>query len=359
MHKKKILYAIVGVGLGNLSRTLAILEELPADKYEINFIAQGKAYELIKARYHTFRFEEVVYSGSNNFNLLNVIKKNYLFPLKFLQNVKKAAQILDSYKPDVLIVDSDFYCFFPAKKRRIPIISVNSSPATVIKFREFRTSVFEKFFSYYCIESVDAYLQKKFPDLVICPIITPLKNLSGKYKQVNPIVRRQFLEQSAASSKNAFEFEYDVALIIGGSGIGSRDIDLRSYNGKCLAIGQSGGLQLPANAQYIGFSENPAEYLSRAKILVVQGGFNSVSEVIALQKPSVIVPIKGHSEQFANAKWVEKLGLGIASEGDTVVKALEQLEKNYEHYIENFRKNAIRCTGAAEAAQLLQEFIDG
>ena len=358
MSKRKILYSIVSVGLGNLSRTLAILEELPSDKYEIRFIAQGKVYEYLKSRFQTYQFEEIVYS-SGKFDLISVLKKNYLFPLKYLRNVKKAFKIIDDYKPDALIVDSDFFCFYPARKRRIPIISLNSSLATVTKFIQFRSSIFDKFFSYFFIEKVDAFLQKKFPDLIICPVISKLENSPSKFHQVNPIVRRQFIGTGDRRYTSVPDSQvYDIAVMLGGSVIGMGNIDLSGYKGKCLIIGQKKGINGPPNTHHIEFTEEPAKYLSQAKIIIVQGGFNSISEVIALGKPAVFVPIKGHCEQFVNAKWAEELGIGIVAEGNNVIKAISELEENYSRYFNNCKQNATVCNGAIESAHILQEFID-
>lgn len=357
MSKKKILYAIVSVGLGNLSRALAILEELPPDRYDIQFIAQGRAYQLLQPRFTTHKLEEIVYSSSGGFGPLDIIRKNFLFPVKFKNNLKTAARILDEFKPDALIVDSDFYCLHPARKRGIPIISVNSSYATVAKCLQFRRSPLHNFFSYYFIERVDAWLQEKYPDLVVCPVIEKFKTAKPKYQMVNPIVRRQFV--SPANGVDEDDFKYDLAVMFGGSGIGAGDIDLRGYKGRCLALGQSEGLKLPAGAERLEYTAEPARHLAQARIIVVQGGFNSVSEVIALRKPAVIIPIKNHAEQFVNAAWAESLGFGIRAKSARALEAVHRLENNYREYKRNIVKKAPVCNGSKEAALLIQEFING
>ena len=353
---KKILYAIVGVGAGNTSRTLAILEQLPPNKYEICFVSQGKAYELISSRFHTHKLGEITYT-KGNFNMLSILRHNYSFPYKFVRNVQQAAGIIDQFKPDVVIVDSDFFFLYPARKRKIPIISINSSIATVKKFQQFRAHIFDKFFSYYFIEKVDCWLQEIFADRVICPIITKIDGLNEKFHQVYPIVRKQFLVDRTYSDN--VTFEYDIAVMFGGSGISTREIDLRTFKGNCLILGQKERLKLPPNAHVIDFDFEPAKYLSRAKIIVIQGGLNSISEVIAMRKPAVFVPIKGHAEQFANAQWAQELGIGIVSGGNTVVDAISHVEANYDDFLKKCEELTIPCNGALQAASLIQEFVDG
>lgn len=353
---KKILYAIVGVGAGNTSRTLAILEALPPDKYEICFVSQGKAYELLSSRVQTYKLGEITYT-KGNFTILSILRHNYSFPYRFVRNVQRAARIIDDFKPDVVIVDSDFFFLYPARKRKIPVISINSSIATVKKFQRFRAHIFDKFFSYYCIEKVDCWFQKTFVDNVICPVLSKIDGLEEKFHQVYPIVRKQFLVDSGYS--DSVQFDYDIAVMFGGSGISTGELDLRSFKGNCLVLGQKEKLKLPSHAQVIDFDFEPAKYLARAKIVVIQGGLNSISEVIAMHKPAVFVPIKGHAEQFVNAHWAEELGIGVVSEGNTVVDAIHHVEAHYDEFLKNHRELTISCNGALQAASLIQEFVDG
>jgi len=353
--KKKILYALVGVGTGNASRTLAILNELHPDKYDIQIIAQGRAHDILSTRFSTHSLEEITYS-SGQFTLLNILKKNYLFPMKLWENIRKCASILDEYKPDVLIVDSDFYSIFPARRRKIPVISINSSLATVAKFRRIRSSSTDCFFSYHFIEQVDSWIQKRFIDLVLCPVFETLEELKGRCRQIHPIVRKQFLNYKPDKGQ---DFKYDVAVLFGGSGIGANELDLREYSGRCVVLGQSENLKLPVQATCIPYEAEPFKYLSGARIIVVQGGFNSISEVIALKKPAVFVPIPRHAEQLVNVRWAQDLGFGIVSQGQKVIEAIRQLEARYPVFSQNCLKHNIPCDGAVQAAQAIREFIDG
>jgi uncharacterized protein (TIGR00661 family) len=354
--RKKILYAIIGVGAGNTSRTLAILEQLPPNKYDIHFVSQGKAYELLSARVTTYQLGEVTYT-KGDFNILSILRHNYSFPYTFVRNVLRAGRIIDETKPDCVIVDSDFFFLHPARKRKIPIVSINSSVATVKKFQQLHAHSFDRFFSYYFVEKVDYWLQRSFPDRVICPVITDLDGINGKFCQVGPIVRKQFLEGNAALDDA--RYEYDIAVMFGGSGISTGELDLRPFQGSCLVLGQKERLKLPANARVIDFDSEPAKYLARAKIVVVQGGLNSISEVIAMRKPAVFVPIKGHAEQFVNAHWAEELGIGVVSEGRTVVDAIGRVEARYGEFVQRYKALDVPCNGAVRAASLIQEFIDG
>lgn len=353
MEKKRILYGIASVGAGNTSRTLAIIDKLPADRYEIRFVAQGRAYENLKHLFQTYKLEEVTY-GSGDFGALNIIRKNLSFPYKLYKNIKRCGEILDEYKPDLVIVDSDFYCFIPAQKRKIPVISINSSIATVEKYKQYRQSALDCFFSFNIIEKTDSWLQKKFANINICPIITKINNLNKNVQQVSLIVRDQFKENISDE-----EYKYDAVVMFGGSGIGAKDLNLKDIKRKILMLGQTNNLQIPEGTECIEFDPQPIKYLSKAKVVIIQGGFNSLSEVITLRKPTICVPINGHAEQYANAKWLEELGLGLYSDSNNINKNLEKILDNYDSYLSNCKNHKISSTGAEESAEIIRNFLDG
>lgn len=353
--KKKILYAIAGAGLGNFTRMLSVLEELDRDRFEIAITAPPSALKQVPPLFTTYPLERVTY-GAKAFSALHVLRNNLSLPLTLKRNFNRCSEVFDLFKPDALIVDSDFHCLPIAKKRKTPVISINSSHATVKLFQEFRTSRLQMAFSYYCIERVDLWLQKRYADFVICPVIEPVAIACPKLHQVNPIVRRQFLE--AAGKRGQPPGTWDIAVILGGSGLGVRDIDLSSFTEKAVVMGITKGMRLPPGAQVIDFDPEPAGRMADAKILVVQGGFNSISEVVALRKPAVLVPISHHAEQFVNARYAEKLGIACVAWNGQVVEAIRTIEADYNKYLQSCLSLPVRCDGAHQAARLIHDFLN-
>ena len=48
----KILYGVVGEGLGHAIRSSVILEKLLADGHEVHVVVSGRAYDLLAAIFH-------------------------------------------------------------------------------------------------------------------------------------------------------------------------------------------------------------------------------------------------------------------------------------------------------------------
>ena len=53
--------------------------------------------------------------------------------------------------------------------------------------------------------------------------------------------------------------------------------------------------------------------------LVCTAGFESVCEAIYLGKPVILVPMKGHFEQYCNARDAERIGAGILRKNLTLI----------------------------------------
>ncbi len=75
--------------------------------------------------------------------------------------------------------------------------------------------------------------------------------------------------------------------------------------------------------EYIG-SEFIGEAYSKAVMVVTRAGANTVSELTALKKPALLIPISwvSHNEQYENAKMMEDSGLGRILHEETLSPAL-------------------------------------
>jgi hypothetical protein len=260
-------------------------------------------------------------------------------------------------RPDLLVADSDFFCFPCARSRGIPIVSVNSSPAVISLFPGMGPPPAGMLFSYWCIEKVDLWLQRRYADMIICPVIEPVETGIVKVWQVAPIVRGQFLGKTGSLGRE--QFIYDVAVMLGGSGIGAAEIDMSDFTGSIVVLGDESGGRYPSTAQRVAFTAEPAAYLSRCRVVVIQGGLNSVSEAIALRKPAVIVPIPNHSEQLVNARCAQRLGIGVVARGGQTSKAARYLLNNYDHLLKTCQAIPVTCDGAMKAAHLIEGMVGG
>jgi uncharacterized protein (TIGR00661 family) len=343
---------IVGVGAGNTTRNIALIHELrrAAPDIDIHVAAQGRAADLLEAEAlcPVHRLRTVTYGTSGSMGLWNVVRSNLSFPRRFFQNRAEARRLLESLRPDVAMADSDFYCLGVAKRRRVPLASLNNSPVVVAALRRMGTPR-GCGFSARVIERLDSWLQHRYPDRVICPVLRREEGLDERITQIHPIVR-QGIEPWEGEGES-------VVVVTGGSGLGTDDIDLRGVTEPVVTYGTHLE-RVPPQTEQRGFTLDVIEAMRRAKVLVVQGGFSSVSEAVALRRPTVVVPITGHAEQHVNARLFEEMGLGLAAARATEAgaKVLEILG-DLRRFEDRAREHRIATDGAREAARILLEMI--
>ena len=75
--------------------------------------------------------------------------------------------------------------------------------------------------------------------------------------------------------------------------------------------------------------------MSQAKALVTTAGFESVCEAMYMGKPTLMVPVKGHFEQWCNARDAMKAGSGIYADRfhlDSLLEYIPQHKKKDQQY---------------------------
>ncbi|MEQ8822314.1 MAG: glycosyltransferase family protein [Sumerlaeia bacterium] len=364
-ERLRFLICIVGVGAGNTTRNLAILERLAAmGDCEIRLAAQGRARELLQDRYKTYALKTVSYTGADGtspkterearFNALQIVRSNLNFPRRFLDNERRIAEILQEYKPHLVVADSDFYCLRPARKLGFRLAAINNSPWTVEAIRRLGGPPADCGFSFHGIERVDAWLQRRYPHHVLSPVLQPLRRriLPEKIIQLPPFVRPGIRPMETPGE--------EIVVVTGGSGIDAAAIDLSHLEGEKVRIVGSKIGGAPADAVNVGFTLDVAEHLRRAKVLVIQGGFSSVSEALALHVPTVVIPVRNHAEQWCNGAFVERLGGGLLERHpERAGEAVRRILDRYDRFWKNAQAIKLPLDGHARAARILWRLAQG
>lgn len=346
----RLLWFIVGVGAGNTTRTLAILEELRrrGPELDIHFAAQGRALELLRQFCPVHPMETISYTSGGDFSPWKIIRGNLGFPARFRANQRRAAHLMRKLKPDLVLADSDFYCLGPARRMGVPLATLNNA-AVIAELLRRRGVPPGCGFSGRVIEPIDAWLQHRYPSAVICPTLRPLKGLPEKYRQIPPIVRPEAKGPGDCIDK-------EVVVVTGGSGIGAQQLDLRGVQAPVLTFGAKLE-KVPPGTHQLGFDLNVLERMKRARVLVVQGGFSSVSEAVALRRPTVVVPIAGHAEQWINARLFEEMGLGLAASGPETGSRVNNIMYRQDEFEKRCRAHRHPTNGARKAAKELLDIL--
>jgi len=350
----------IAIAGGHLTPALSVIEELPGDA-EIIYIGRKHALEGDKAL--SLEYETITKRGITFYDLKtgriqrrptrHTIPSLAKIPYGFFQSLK----IIKAFKPDV-VVGFGGYVSFPvltaAKSLKIPVVIHEQTMHVGAANKSLA-----KFANKICIsfESSRSYFPKDKTVLTGNPIRKTILSPSSKFKT---------------------DSSTPIIYITGGS-LGSHFINslvaenLAKLLDKFTIIHQTGGATEfndyeKLNILRDGLNKNKERYiiskffsteeigsiLKSSAMVVSRAGINSVSEIIVLKKPAILIPlpVSQKDEQLNNALLVKKVGLGeVYSQKELTpeifLEKVNEMMKNIEKYKfnsneKNFPKNAAR-----------------
>lgn len=138
------------------------------------------------------------------------------------------------------------------------------------------------------------------------------------------------------------------------------------YN-KFLKVRETLTKDLKPNYRIFPFIEKAKWYkvLSNADLVVGRAGANFVSEIIALKKPSILIPlaISYLDEQTENAKIAERIGLAtIVNQnelnGEILTKYVNRLRRNYSKIIKEAKVGTIDdLSASSKLVEILEKYV--
>jgi predicted glycosyltransferase len=343
-HDFKILTSCAGLGMGNASRMCAVMEALEElvqnENISLTFhiVSWGAGYNFLSnfKENTTLRFELTeIQSYRNQSSLLNFFRC-------YFSNSKKLKHTINQFKPNLLLLDSDYH-FLSYYKLRIPKISISQASDVLarIPLNNYKpNNIFEKL-SLFFREQLDVFFQKIFFTKILVPSFSLKSNIDLLLVKIPLIVRKEFL-----TPHTDLKIE-KIGILLSGS-----EIEVEAFT----KLKQSQSIQIISPKQNNENLITHAKALDKFDIIFTQGGLSSISEVIARNKFLVVFPIKNHPEQIINALEVERLGLGIKSSTKDL-NDFSKLLKNIQHKQLMTVKSKIDCTGAQQAAKIIAHYF--
>ena len=322
----RILYGVVGEGMGHATRSRVVLEHL-TKHHDVHIVVSGRARD-----YLAKRFEHVhnIWGFTLNYEGNSVKKwQSLLANLKgavtgWPQNVKKYFELVDEFKPDAVISDFESFSYMFARNHFIPCISVdNMQIINRCKHEPELLAGHEDEFEL-TRSLVKAKLPGAFHYLITTFFHPPLRK--ERSTLVPSILRPEIL--SAKSEPGAHLLVYqtmtsNTALI---EELRKSGIECRIYGFKrdITSDVREGNLVFKPFSE-AGFIDD----LRTARGVVGGGGYTLMSEAVYLRKPMLSVPIGGQFEQVLNALYLQKLNYGMhakALDGQVLGEFLERVD---------------------------------
>ncbi len=304
----RILYGVVGEGMGHATRSSVVLEHLLAAGHEVHVMTSGRARDFLGSRFagvHEISGLHFV-TEQNRVRLGKSLLSNVLAGATGVpKNIEAYFELVETFAPEVVISDFESWTYVYAKTHGVPVISVDNMQI-INRCRHPKEIIagYEASF-----ELAKAFVKSKLPFakhyLVTSFFRPPLRK--ERTTLLPPILRPEIL--AAPRSVGDHLLVYQTA-----EGNETLARTLQDTGLPCRIYGMHRNLEddrVEGNLVHRPFSESGfIADLASARAVVAGGGFTVMSECVYLHKPMLSVPIAAQFEQVLNARWLERLGYG-------------------------------------------------
>ena len=358
----KCLFLVNGLGMGNSTRSYAVIQHLVEMGIEVHVLTSGRGLEFFADKSELASLspmENLTYSATDG--KLSAWK-TLLSVLSHLELVrKKAAQIrqaAEKIRPHFAVIDSE-YTVWPLHRLKIPIIGINNSDVVVTEYLRKKNKPSSICAQFWLVEFMDYLFHLFTCNLVLSPSIHPSPSPTGKYKQIGLIVRREVLEAAREANTPDYDLPREiksVVFMLSGSTFSSK-IDLENYDlpWEVNVVGRQGNNR--HKIIFHGLLRDNVRLLKSADLLVVNGGFSAVSEALVLGKPTLVIPVPRHAEQFINGCFVHELKKGYVVTQETVLNQLKELFRSNQWEGLELNRSPLNGNGAIEAAAEILSYL--
>lgn len=350
----RVLLLVNGLGLGNSTRCHAIVQRLRERGAEICVVTSGNGKWYFEGRPDVpeLRGIEAFYYASHKgrISIPRTLLSVGAFARIARRNAKVVDEAIESFKPDVAVIDS-VYTTKPFKRRGIPVAALNNADVVHTSYHRFRDKPSSIRMQFYAIEEMDYLFHRNRVDVVLSPSLDErLPEVGGNVKRIGPIVRRGYESLPADGPVRR------VLVMLSGSRFGSKvSLSEQRHPFHIDIVGREAptGVELPPNIVFHGRVKDNTEIVRHADLVLVNGGFSAVSEAFALRKPMVVLPIPNHAEQWVNARTIEELGVGFMAHEDDIEGAMVKAAREIDRLRAAYDRLPPIRDGAGDAAELI------
>jgi uncharacterized protein (TIGR00661 family) len=304
----RILYGVVGEGMGHAMRSRVILEHLTKQGHEVVVMASGRAHPFLKRHFanvskiHGFH----MILEENRFRLGRSVVSNVVQGVTGVpENIAAYFKMIRAFSPDLVISDFESWTYIFAKTHRIPIISIDNMqalnrcthPRAIIEGHDASFQIAKAF-----VKSKLPYCDHYMITTFVRPAVRkPHTTLHA------PILRPEILSANVRKGDHLLVYQT-------GEGNSALAATLAKTKLECRVYGMRRDItaeQIEGNLRYQPFSEGKfIDDLASCRAVIAGGGFTLMGEAVYLRKPMLSVPIANQFEQIFNARYLEHVGYG-------------------------------------------------
>lgn len=324
----RVLYGIVGEGMGHATRSRVVIEHLLASGHEVRVVVSGRAHAFLRDKLKGragLAIDEIIginleFEGNELDVADSLITNIEKIPEALKQNVEVYQGVVGSFDAQVAISDFESWTYLYARVNGVPVISIDNmqvinrcrhdrfvSDDKSFAFRVAKLAVKAKLpGAYHYLVSSFFFPQVRKPRTTLIPPILRPEILAAKRERRDHVL----VYQTAATNQDLIPALQRLPCSFRVYGMGK--------------TGEQGNVTLCAFSE-TGFVDD----LRSARAVIAGGGYSLMGEAVHLHVPMLSVPIRGQYEQELNARYLQRLGYGQFAEqltSDVVAAFLEKTD---------------------------------
>jgi len=310
----RVLYGVVGEGMGHATRSRVVLEHLVALGHEIKVVVSGKAHKFLQQSFAGLATIEIieiqglsfVYEGADVDFSESVLKNIRQIPKSLRTNLDVYADTIEkSFRPDVVFSDFESWAYLYARVHQVPVISVDNQQIIARCAHLPDVSGFNRSELRILRSLIKVKLPRAYHFLITSFFFPRVKK--ARTTLVPPILRREILEARREPEEHILVYQTTATNHALLPLLRRLPYEFRVYG--------MGGEGVDGNITHRPFS--PTQFvddLRTARAVVASAGFSLMCEAVHLHVPMLALPLRKQFEQVLNARYLEKLGYGMSAE---------------------------------------------
>jgi uncharacterized protein (TIGR00661 family) len=338
----RILYGVVGEGMGHAIRSRVILDEL-VQRHEVQVVVSGRAHDYLARRANDHLQVKKIWgftivTEDNEVRNFRTLLENLRGALTggWPQNIRAYFEIADTFRPDLVISDFESWSYLYGVNHRLPVISVDNMQI-VNRCQHDKDVIAGHEASFQIAKGI---VKAKVPGAYHYLITTFFRPPVRKKRTTlhPPVLRPEIL--TAKSDPGGHLLVYQTYTT-------NQELPelLRQTGIECRVYGLRRDLreeERDRNLVYKPFSEEGfIDDLRTARGVIASAGFTLMGEAVYLHKPMLAGAVAKQFEQILNARYLEKEGYGLSADQITEAKLAEFLSR-----IPEFESNLSRYSQA-------------
>lgn len=374
----KVHIAFLGIGFGHAIRMRSIAEKLRERGFQITFSTSGEPAAYFSALgLKGWKLEELapLWTAGGSFSFHELISQSKNLSMTTYNYLKRELSIIESVRPDILIADSRLDAILAGKLFNIPTVAITNQLRILATCKRRNKSVKG-------LEEIEANFMGLFwrtADELLFPDLPPPNTVSeenlcdiaavkGKAKYTG-FISAEKIEPKPMIDRYVKEItdmrrKFLVFVPLSGPMETIKPVlnpiieAAKRTSHECtyfISLGQPNGMEKFSKIEggiLCNWCEDANSLFSLADAVIVRGGHSSIANGIIYEKPMLVIPIQNHTEQYASARKVHKLGIGRTAEisqldGEYITQELRHLlyDNSYKENIKVASKVASKMNG--------------